>query len=242
MKLLSKSKQKQWIKNIEDSSNNRGDMMKIVFMGPPGAGKGTQAEKIIETYQIPHISTGDMFRKAIKDQTELGMEAKRYMDQGALVPDHVTIGIVKDRLSESDCKSGFLLDGFPRTVDQAKALDEILTSLDSKIDYVINIDVDLNILKERLTGRRICRSCGATYHKIFNPSAVEGVCDKCGGELYQRKDDNEETVGNRLDVYVNQTKPLLDYYSLAGNLVNINGQQSIDLVFEEIQNVLGGNN
>lgn len=216
--------------------------MKIVFMGPPGAGKGTQAEKIIETYQIPHISTGDMFRKAIKDQTELGMEAKRYMDQGALVPDHVTIGIVKDRLSESDCKSGFLLDGFPRTVDQAKALDEILTSLDSKIDYVINIDVDLNILKERLTGRRICRSCGATYHKIFNPSIVEGVCDKCGGELYQRKDDNEETVGNRLDVYVNQTKPLLDYYSLAGNLVNINGQQSIDLVFEEIQNVLGGNN
>lgn len=215
--------------------------MKIVFMGPPGAGKGTQAEKIIETYQIPHISTGDMFRKAIKDQTELGMEAKSYMDQGALVPDHVTIGIVKDRLSESDCKSGFLLDGFPRTVDQAKALDEILTSLDSKIDYVINIDVDLNILKERLTGRRICRSCGATYHKIFNPSAVDGVCDKCGGELYQRKDDNEETVGNRLDVYVNQTKPLLDYYSLAGNLVNINGQQSIDLVFEEIQHVLGGN-
>ena len=215
--------------------------MKIVFMGPPGAGKGTQAEKIIEKYQIPHISTGDMFRKAIKDQTELGMEAKRYMDQGALVPDHVTIGIVKDRLSESDCKSGFLLDGFPRTVDQAKALDEILTSLDSKIDYVINIDVDLNILKERLTGRRICRSCGATYHKIFNPSAVEGVCDKCGGELYQRKDDNEETVGNRLDVYVSQTKPLLDYYSLAGNLVNINGQQSIDLVFAEIQDVLGGN-
>ena len=210
-------------------------------MGPPGAGKGTQAEKIIENYQIPHISTGDMFRKAIKDQTELGMEAKRYMDQGALVPDHVTIGIVKDRLSESDCKSGFLLDGFPRTVDQAKALDEILTSLDSKIDYVINIDVDLDILKERLTGRRICRSCGATYHMIFNPPAVAGTCDKCGGELYQRKDDNEETVGNRLDVYVSQTKPLLDYYSLAGNLVNINGQQSIDLVFAEIQDVLGGN-
>ena len=215
--------------------------MKIVFMGPPGAGKGTQAEKIIENYQIPHIATGDMFRKAIKDQTELGMEAKRYMDQGALVPDHVTIGIVKDRLSESDCKSGFLLDGFPRTVDQAKALDEILTSLDSKIDYVINIDVDLDILKERLTGRRICRSCGATYHMIFNPPAVAGTCDKCGGELYQRKDDNEETVGNRLDVYVSQTKPLLDYYSLAGNLVNINGQQSIDLVFAEIQDVLGGN-
>lgn len=215
--------------------------MKIVFMGPPGAGKGTQAEKIVENYQIPHISTGDMFRKAIKDQTELGMEAKRYMDQGALVPDHVTIGIVKDRLSESDCKSGFLLDGFPRTVDQAKALDEILTSLDSKIDYVINIDVDLDILKERLTGRRICRSCGATYHMIFNPPKNADVCDKCGGELYQRKDDNEETVGNRLNVYVSQTKPLLDYYSLAGNLVNINGQQSIDLVFAEIQDVLGGN-
>ena len=215
--------------------------MKIVFMGPPGAGKGTQAEKIVENYQIPHISTGDMFRKAIKDQTELGMEAKRYMDQGALVPDHVTIGIVKDRLSESDCKSGFLLDGFPRTVDQAKALDEILTSLDSKIDYVINIDVDWDILKERLTGRRICRSCGATYHMIFNPPKNADVCDKCGGELYQRKDDNEETVGNRLNVYVSQTKPLLDYYSLAGNLVNINGQQSIDLVFEEIREVLGGN-
>ena len=215
--------------------------MKIVFMGPPGAGKGTQAEKIVENYQIPHISTGDMFRKAIKDQTELGMEAKRYMDQGALVPDHVTIGIVKDRLSESDCKSGFLLDGFPRTVDQAKALDEILTSLDSKIDYVINIDVDLDILKERLTGRRICRSCGATYHMIFNPPKNADVCDKCGGELYQRKDDNEETVGNRLNVYVSQTKPLLDYYSLAGNLVNINGQQSIDIVFEEIREVLGGN-
>ena len=215
--------------------------MKIVFMGPPGAGKGTQAEKIVENYQIPHISTGDMFRKAIKDQTELGMEAKRYMDQGALVPDHVTIGIVKDRLSESDCKSGFLLDGFPITVDQAKALDEILTSLDSKIDYVINIDVDLDILKERLTGRRICRSCGATYHMIFNPPKNADVCDKCGGELYQRKDDNEETVGNRLNVYVSQTKPLLDYYSLAGNLVNINGQQSIDLVFEEIREVLGGN-
>ena len=215
--------------------------MKIVFMGPPGAGKGTQAEKIVENYQIPHISTGDMFRKAIKDQTELGMEAKRYMDQGALVPDHVTIGIVKDRLSESDCKSGFLLDGFPRTVDQAKALDEILTSLDSKIDYVINIDVDLDILKERLTGRRICRSCGATYHMIFNPPKNADVCDKCGGELYKRKDDNEEKVGNRLNVYVSQTKPLLDYYSLAGNLVNINGQQSIDLVFEEIREVLGGN-
>ena len=144
-------------------------------------------------------------------------------------------------MSESDCKSGFLLDGFPRTVDQAKALDEILTSLDSKIDYVINIDVDLDILKERLTGRRICRSCGATYHMIFNPPKNADVCDKCGGELYQRKDDNEETVGNRLNVYVSQTKPLLDYYSLAGNLVNINGQQSIDLVFEEIREVLGGN-
>lgn len=214
--------------------------MKIVFMGPPGAGKGTQAEKIVEKYQIPHISTGDMFRKAINDQTELGIEAKRYMDQGALVPDHVTIGIVKDRLSESDCKQGFLLDGFPRTLEQANALDEILVSLGSKIDYVVNIDVDLNILKERLTGRRICRSCGATYHLVFNPPAVEDICNKCGGELYQRKDDNEETVDARLATYVKQTKPLLDYYSLAGNLVNINGQQSIDLVFVEIQTAFGG--
>jgi len=215
-------------------------MVKIVFMGPPGAGKGTQAEKIVETYQIPHISTGDMFRKAIKDQTELGTEAKRYLDQGALVPDQITIGIVKERLTESDCKQGFLLDGFPRTVEQANALDEILDSLDLKIDYVINIDVDLNILKERLTGRRICRSCGATYHTIFNSPTIEGVCDKCGGELYQRKDDNDETVSSRLDVYLKQTKPLLDYYSLTGNLVNINGQQSIELVFAEIQTVLGG--
>ena len=212
--------------------------MKIVFMGPPGAGKGTQAEKIIENYQIPHISTGDMFRKAIKDQTELGMEAKRYMDQGALVPDHVTIGIVKDRLSESDCKSGFLLDGFPRTVDQAKALDEILTSLDSKIDYVINIDVDLDILKERLTGRRICRSCGATYHMVFNPPAVAGTCDKCGGELYQRKDDNEETVGNRLDVYVSQTKPLLDYYSEMGLLSIIDKISTPMETHEEVKKVI----
>ena len=215
--------------------------MKIVFMGPPGAGKGTQAEKIVDTYQIPHISTGDMFRKAISEQTELGMEAKRFMDEGQLVPDHVTIGIVKERLSQDDCIKGFLLDGFPRTVEQASALDEIMTSLNSKIDYVINIDVDLDILKERLTGRRICRACGATYHKIFNPTAVEGICDKCGGELYQRKDDNEETVANRLNVYVNQTKPLLDYYAKTGILVNINGQQAIETVFSDIESVLGGN-
>ncbi len=215
--------------------------MKIVFMGPPGAGKGTQAEKIVDTYQIPHISTGDMFRKAMSEQTELGIEAKRYIDQGQLVPDHVTIGIVNERLAQADCVKGFLLDGFPRTVDQASALDEIMASLNSKLDYVINIDVDLDILKERLTGRRICRACGATYHKIFNPTAVDGVCDKCGGELYQRKDDNEETVANRLNVYVNQTKPLLDYYAETGILVNINGQQSIDAVFGEIESVLGGN-
>ena len=195
--------------------------MKIVFMGPPGAGKGTQAEKIIENYQIPHISTGDMFRKAIKDQTELGMEAKRYMDQGALVPDHVTIGIVKDRLSESDCKSGFLLDGFPRTVDQAKALDEILTSLDSKIDYVINIDVDLDILKERLTGRRICRSCGATYHMVFNPPAVAGTCDKCGGELFTREDDKLESITHRLEVYRKETEPLIGFYRNLNKMTDI---------------------
>ena len=215
--------------------------MKIIMLGAPGAGKGTQAKKIAAKYDIPHISTGDIFRANIKNGTELGKKAKTYMDQGLLVPDELVVDLVVDRVNQEDCSNGYVLDGFPRTVDQAKALDEILTSLDSKIDYVINIDVDLDILKERLTGRRICRSCGATYHMIFNPPKNADVCDKCGGELYQRKDDNEETVGNRLNVYVSQTKPLLDYYSLAGNLVNINGQQSIDLVFEEIREVLGGN-
>jgi len=208
-------------------------------MGPPGAGKGTQAERIVNKYNLPHISTGDMFRTAIANQTELGMTAKRYMDEGELVPDDVTIGIVRERLSEADCQNGFLLDGFPRTVKQAKALDEIMTELSKKIDHVINIDVELSILKERLTGRRICKDCGATYHIMFNSPTQANVCDKCSGELYQRKDDNAETVGSRLSVYTNQTKPLLDYYQETGNLVNVNGQGSIDVVFADIEKSLG---
>lgn len=214
--------------------------MNLVLMGLPGAGKGTQAERIVEKYDIPHISTGDMFRAAIKDGTELGMKAKSFMDQGALVPDEVTIGIVKERLAKDDCKKGFLLDGFPRTVPQAEALETLLTELDRQIHYVINIEVDTTKLMDRLTGRRICKSCGATYHMVFNPPAVEGVCDKCGGELYQRSDDNAETVGNRLEVNIKQTQPLLDFYNEKGYLRNINGDQDIEVVAEDLDELLGG--
>ncbi len=209
-------------------------------MGLPGAGKGTQAEKIVEKYNIPHISTGDMFRAAIKDGTELGLQAKSFMDKGELVPDEVTIGIVRERLSKEDCKKGFLLDGFPRTVPQAEALETILTDLDKKIDYVINIDVNSEILLERLTGRRICKECGSTYHLVFNPPTQEGKCDKCGGELYQRADDNAETVGTRLQVNIEQSKPLLDFYQEKGYLRNINGQQEINKVFGDVEELLGG--
>ncbi|PLR65763.1 MULTISPECIES: adenylate kinase [Bacillaceae] len=214
--------------------------MNLVLMGLPGAGKGTQAERIVEKYEIPHISTGDMFRAAIKDETELGLKAKSFMDQGALVPDEVTIGIVRERLGKNDCEKGFLLDGFPRTVAQAQALEEILSDLDRKIDYVINIEVDKDILMERLTGRRICKQCGSTYHLVFNPPAVEGICDKCGGELYQRADDNEETVANRLEVNLKQTQPLLNFYEEKGYLRNINGQQDIKQVFVDVNELLGG--
>jgi adenylate kinase len=214
--------------------------MNLVLMGLPGAGKGTQAEKIVDKYGIPHISTGDMFRAAIKEGTELGKQAKSFMDKGALVPDEVTIGIVRERLSKEDCDKGFLLDGFPRTVAQAEALENILTDLNKKIDYVINIDVNQDILMERLTGRRICKSCGSTYHLIFNPPAKEGICDRCGGELYQRADDNAETVQNRLQVNIEQTKPLLNFYETKGYLQNINGQQDIRIVFADLDELLGG--
>jgi adenylate kinase len=213
--------------------------MNLVLMGLPGAGKGTQAEKIIDKYAIPHISTGDMFRAAIKEETELGLKAKSFMDKGELVPDEVTIGIVRERLSKDDCKNGFLLDGFPRTVAQAEALENILSSLGKRLDYVINIEVDREILTERLTGRRICENCGATYHLVFNPPKTEGVCDKCGGPLYQRSDDNAETVGNRLDVNMKQTRPLLDFYEEKGYLRNVNGQQDIHQVFADIDQLLG---
>lgn len=216
--------------------------MNLVLMGLPGAGKGTQADKIVVKYNIPHISTGDMFRAAIKEGTELGLKAKSFMDKGELVPDEVTIGIVRERLSKNDCENGFLLDGFPRTVAQAEALDTMLADLGKKIDYVINIDVDQSILMERLTGRRICKNCGATYHLVFNPPSQEGVCDRCGGELYQRADDNAETVQNRLDVNIQQTKPLLNFYEDKGYLRNINGQQDINVVFADIEELLGGLN
>ncbi|MBG9585721.1 MULTISPECIES: adenylate kinase [Bacillaceae] len=214
--------------------------MNLVLMGLPGAGKGTQAEKIVQKYGIPHISTGDMFRAAIKDETDLGLKAKSFMDKGELVPDEVTIGIVRERLSKDDCEKGFLLDGFPRTVAQADALENILSDLNKKINYVINIDVDQSILMERLTGRRICKDCGATYHLVFNPPAKDGVCDRCGGELYQRADDNEATVQNRLDVNIKQTKPLLDFYETKGYLRNIDGQQDINKVFSDLDALLGG--
>ena len=214
--------------------------MNLVLMGLPGAGKGTQAEKIVENYNIPHISTGDMFRAAIKEGTELGLKAKSFMDKGELVPDSVTIGIVRERLSKDDCKKGFLLDGFPRTVAQAEALENMLSELDRPIDFVINVDVDKDILMERLTGRRICKECGATYHLVFNPPAKEDTCDRCGGELYQRADDNAETVQNRLDVNLAQTKPLLSFYEGKGTLRTVNGQQDINVVFEDINKLLGG--
>ncbi|ABY41395.1 adenylate kinase [Bacillus sp. TH22] len=214
--------------------------MNLILMGLPGAGKGTQAEQIVAKYNIPHISTGDMFRAAMKAETELGLQAKSFIDKGALVPDEVTIGIVRERLSQEDCIKGFLLDGFPRTVAQASALEEIMKDLGKKIDYVLNINVDSGLLLTRLTGRRICKECGATYHLEFNPPAKADVCDKCGGELYQRSDDNEETVANRLDVNIKQTKPLLDFYEELGYLQSINGEQDINKVFADIDVLIGG--
>jgi adenylate kinase len=212
----------------------------IIFMGPPGAGKGTQAERIVSEFGIPHISTGDMFRAAIKEGTPLGLEAKSYMDQGKLVPDDVTIGIVRERLSKPDTKQGALMDGFPRTVAQAEALDRMVQELGTKIDHVINLEVDRDQLLARLTGRRVCKSCGATYHVVFNPPAKDGICDKCGGELYQRADDTAETVATRLDVYFKQTAPLLEYYAGKGVLRSVNGEAGIEDVYREISEILRG--
>ncbi|MBM7654684.1 adenylate kinase [Neobacillus cucumis] len=212
--------------------------MNLLLMGLPGAGKGTQAERITQKYDIPHISTGDMFRSAIKEGTRLGKKAKEYMDSGNLVPDEVTIAIVHERLRKDDCKKGFLLDGFPRTVAQAEALEQILVETGRTINFVLNIEVSLEELIARLTGRRICRNCTSTYHVIFNPTNVEGVCNKCGGELYQRDDDNEETVRTRLEVNVNQQQPLLGFYKEKGYLRNIEGSRPIDLVFNEIEDIL----
>ena len=212
--------------------------MNIILMGLPGAGKGTQASEIVKKFPIPHISTGDMFRKAIKDETDLGKEAKSYMDRGELVPDEVTVGIVKERISEDDAKKGFLLDGFPRTIDQAESLNQIMSELDREIDAVINIEVPEEELMNRLTGRRICEKCGTTYHLVFNPPKVDGVCDIDGGKLYQRKDDNPETVSNRLSVNVKQSKPILEYYNNKGVLKNIDGSKDIDEVTNDVIDIL----
>lgn len=213
--------------------------LNLVLLGPPGAGKGTQAARIVADYGIPHISTGDILRAAVKEQTPLGLEAKKYMDAGELVPDSVVIGIVKDRLNQPDTAQGFLMDGFPRTIPQAEALDQALAELDRAVTKVLVILVEEEVLVRRLTGRRVCRSCGALFHIYLNPPKVEGVCDLCGGELYQRDDDNEVTVRNRLEVYRKQTEPLIDYYDQAGLVVRLDGSLPPDEVYAEIQAVLG---
>ena len=208
--------------------------MYLLLMGPPGAGKGTQAAKLVERYDIPHVSTGDIFRGALQERTPLGLEAKRYMDVGALVPDQVTVGITRERLAKSDCIGGFILDGFPRTLQQAQALDQMLAKMGIRLNKVVNIAVPDQELIPRLTGRRICQSCGATYHMEFRPPAQPSICDRCGGELYQRTDDQEETVRERLEVYRLQTQPLIQYYQERDLYSEINGAQSTEAVFRDI--------
>jgi len=212
--------------------------MRLILLGPPGAGKGTQAEFIIEKYGIPHISTGDIFRKNIKEGTELGKRAKSFMDKGELVPDSLVVELVEDRLNQEDCTAGFLLDGFPRTEFQAQELDKILSALKIELNAAINISVNPSVLVARAIGRRICKKCGATYHIENNKPQVEGVCDKCGGELYQRADDVEETVKNRISVYTNETMPLIKYYGTQNKLIDIEGEQDIKAVFTDIVNAL----
>ncbi len=208
--------------------------MYILLMGPPGAGKGTQAANLVKKYDIPHISTGDMFRAAVKEGTELGRKAKACMDAGQLVPDEITIGIVRERLAKPDCAKGFILDGFPRTVEQADALDGILKALSIHLTRAVDINVPSEALVERAVGRRVCRKCGAAYHIRFNPSKTEGKCDVCGGETYQRADDSEETLKSRLSVYEAQTKPLISYYQKAGLYSSIDGSQEMSKVFADI--------
>ena len=213
--------------------------MKIIMLGAPGAGKGTQAKQIAEKYSIPHISTGDIFRANIKQGTELGKKAKTYMDQGLLVPDELTCDLVMDRIQQEDCKNGFVLDGFPRTIPQAEALDAALTKIGQKMDYAIDVDVpDENIIN-RMSGRRACLNCGATYHIISIPPKKEGVCDTCGNELVLREDDKPETVKKRLDVYHAQTQPLIEYYTKQGILKSVDGTQPMEDVFAAIVTVLG---
>jgi len=208
--------------------------MNIVLMGPPGSGKGTQAELLEEKLEIPHISTGDMFRSAIKEGSGLGQKVKEYLDKGELVPDELTIALVKERLAAPDAEKGFLLDGFPRTVKQAEALDELLSEMGRKLNLVLNLEVAEEKLLARLTGRRVCRNCGATYHLLFNPPAQDQKCDVCGSELYQREDDKEETVRKRLEVYHASTEPLIGYYKNKGLLKGIDGNKEINEVLEDI--------
>lgn len=212
--------------------------MYLVLLGPPGAGKGTQAARIEAAYALPHIATGDIFRKNIKEKTELGKKAKEYIDQGKLVPDKVTIGMVKDRLAKDDCQNGFILDGFPRTVQQADALEEILRDLELSLDAIINIQVSDEEVISRLSGRRVCKECGATFHIKFNAPQKEGICDECGGELYQRDDDTPSTIKERLEVYSKQTAPLVQYYQKDDILEEINGEQSLEDVYNEINSRL----
>lgn len=213
--------------------------MKIIMLGAPGAGKGTQAKRIAEKYGIPHISTGDIFRANIKEGTELGMKAKKFMDQGLLVPDEVTIGMLLDRIKKEDCVNGYVLDGFPRTIPQAESLTKALEEMGQKIDYAVDVDVPDENIVSRMSGRRACITCGATYHVQFAPPKAEGICDKCGAELVLRDDDKPETVQKRLTVYHEQTQPLIDYYRRAGVLVSVDGTQSMDQVFESIVKIFG---
>jgi len=213
--------------------------MKIIMLGAPGAGKGTQAMKIAEKYGVPHISTGDIFRANIKNGTELGAEAKRYMDQGLLVPDELTVKILLDRVANEDCKNGYVLDGFPRTIPQAEVLDAALTDLGDKIDYAINVDVPDDEIISRMSGRRACVTCGATYHIVNVPPVKEGVCDKCGSQLILRDDDKPETVKNRLSVYHNQTQPLIEFYNNKNILKSVDGTNSMQNIFAEIVKILG---
>ena len=212
--------------------------MRLILLGPPGAGKGTQASSIVAEYGITHISTGHIFRHNIKNETELGKKVKSYLDKGQLVPDELTIDLVWDRLSKDDCKKGFLLDGFPRTINQAEALQKGLEERGLKLDKVINIDVEKNILVKRLSGRRVCKNCGETYHVDNKPTLKDGVCDKCSGEVIQRADDNEKTVLDRIEVYEKQTFPLIDFYKNLGLILTVDGTLSIEDVFSQIKESL----
>lgn len=213
--------------------------MKIIMLGAPGAGKGTQAKKIADKYQIPHISTGDIFRANIKDGTELGKKAKAYMDQGLLVPDDLTLELIMDRFQKPDCKDGYVLDGFPRTIPQAEALTEALERKGETIDYAVNVEVPDSNIVDRMSGRRACLSCGSTYHIVYAPTKTEGICDRCGEKLVLREDDKPETVKNRLDVYHSQTQPLIDYYTKQGKMAEVDGTQDVEDVFQAIVKILG---